>query len=176
MHLTRMPLDRLRVNSEAFVVVGRIAGAFGVRGELKCDPTSAGRTAISAGAYLRLECRGEAQTVRIAAVRQHRQRLLLRIEGIDDATAAAGLTEARLSAPRSAIELAQGEYLDDDLIGCTVVGTDGTRYGTVSRVEHYPASDMLVVNNAMIPMVGAIVVRIDLPGRCIEVDPPQGLL
>ena len=164
------------MNSETFVVVGRIAGAFGVGGELKCDPTSAGRAAISAGALLRCECRGEAQTVRVAAVRPHRQRLLLRVDGIDNADAAAALTEALLSAPRAAIELAEGEYLDDDLVGCAVVGTDGACYGTVSRVEHYPASDMLVVNNAMIPMVGAIVVRIDLSGRRIEVDPPQGLL
>ena len=115
---------------EAYVVVGRIAGAFGVRGEVKCDPTSAGRAAISAGAALRCECRGETQTVRIGAVRRHKGRLLVRIDGVDDATAAAALTEALLSAPRAAIELAEGEYLDDDLVGCAVVGRTAARTET----------------------------------------------
>ncbi|MBV8489893.1 MAG: hypothetical protein JO199_05120 [Candidatus Eremiobacteraeota bacterium] len=34
------------------IEVGRIAGAFGVRGELKCDPSNAGRTLFAAGATL----------------------------------------------------------------------------------------------------------------------------
>jgi 16S rRNA processing protein RimM len=112
----------------------------------------------------------------IGAVRRHKGRLLVRIDGIDDASAAAALSEALLSAPRAAIELAEGEYLDDDLIGCTVVGRDGRAYGSVERVEHYPASDMLVVGGAMIPMVRAIVVQIDVTGRRIRIDPPEGLL
>lgn len=110
-------------------------------------------------------------------MRRHKGRLLVRIDGIDDATAAAALAQALLSAPRAAIELAEGEYLDDDLVGCAVVGCDGRAYGRVDRVEHYPASDMLVVGGgAMIPMVRAIVVEIDVPGRRICIDPPAGLL
>jgi 16S rRNA processing protein RimM len=57
-----------------------------------------------------------------------------------------------------------------------VAGVDGAHYGTVERVEHYPASDMLVVGGRMIPMVRAIVSEIDLTHRRIVVDPPLGLL
>jgi 16S rRNA processing protein RimM len=102
--------------------------------------------------------------------------LLIRVTGVEDANAAAGYAGALLYAPRAAISLHEGEYLDDDLVGCAVLGTDGKAYGNVDRVEHYPSSDMLVVNGQMVPMVAAIVIKIDLAARCILIDPPAGLL
>jgi len=164
------------VTTASDTVVGRIAGAFGVRGELKCDPTSAGRTVFFAGAQLRCVRGEESHAVRLAAVRPHKNRLLIQIVGVDDPTAAATYTGALLCAPRASIPLAEDEYLDDDLVGCAVYGNDGTSYGTVERVDHYPSSDMLVVDGRMIPMVRAIVTAIDLPQRRIVVDPPEGLL
>jgi 16S rRNA processing protein RimM len=158
------------------VTVGRIAGAFGIDGELKCDPTSAGRTVFSPGSLLRCVLRGESRGIRITAVRGHQNRLLIRIEGVDDAGAAQAYSGAILYAPRAAIALAEGEYLEDDLVGCAVQGSDGAAYGNVERVEHYPASDMLVVNGRMVPMVAAIVLEIDLHRRRIVIDPPSGLM
>jgi 16S rRNA processing protein RimM len=158
------------------VAVGRIAGAFGVRGELKCDPTSAGRTLFSAGAELRCVRDGDSSMVRVINVRPHKGRLLIRIEGVGDADTAAAYAGAVLYAPRALVPLRENEYLDDDLVGCVVHGKDGRRYGTVERVEHYPASDMLVVDGAMVPMVRAIVAEIDLDRRRIVIDPPSGLL
>jgi 16S rRNA processing protein RimM len=102
--------------------------------------------------------------------------LLIRVAGVDDANAAAGYAGALLYAPRAAISLHEGEYLDDELAGCAVVGADGKAYGNVDRVEHYPSSDMLVVNGQMVPMVAAIVTKIDLGARRIVIDPPADLL
>jgi 16S rRNA processing protein RimM len=166
-------MSPLRTPNE--VVVGRIAGVFGVRGELKCDPTSGGRTVVCADAELRCVHSGGSQTVRLTSVRPHKNRLLIRLAGIDDANAAAEYVGSMLYAPRAAVALAEGEYLDDDLVGCAVLGTDGKAYGCVDRVEHYPSSDMLVVGAAMIPMVRAIVSEIDLKHQRILIDPPAGL-
>jgi len=113
--------------------------------------------------------------IRIDAARAHKGRLLVRIAGVDDADAAAEYAGATLFAPRAAIALAEGEYLDEDLVGCAVVGIDGTEHGVVERVEHYPSSDMLVVGGRMVPMVRAIVTAIDLGARRIAIDPPAGL-
>jgi 16S rRNA processing protein RimM len=57
-----------------------------------------------------------------------------------------------------------------------VVGVDGTSYGSVERVEHYPASDMLVVGGKMVPMVRTIVNEIELESSRIVIDPPNGLM
>ena len=157
------------------VVVGRIVGAFGVRGELKCDPTSSGRTVVSLGAELRCARDEDSWTVRITSVRPHKDRLLIRIAGVEDADAAAAYAGSILYAPRAAIELSDGEYLDEDLVGCAVFGADGRAYGTVDRVEHYPSSDMLIVDGTMVPMVRAIVSEIDLQRRRILIDPPEDL-
>jgi 16S rRNA processing protein RimM len=158
------------------VAVGRIAGAFGVRGELKCDPTSPGRTLLLAGAHLRCARGDESWTIRLKGVRAHKGRLLVEIEDVEDADAAAAYAGVLLYAPRAQIVLEAGEYLDDDLVGCAVQGADGRSYGEVERVEHYPSSDMLVVAGHMVPMVRAIVTEIDLDRHRIVVDPPAGLL
>jgi 16S rRNA processing protein RimM len=158
------------------VTVGRIAGVFGIHGELKCDPTSAGRIAFSPGVELRCARGDDLSTVRVTAVRPHRGRLLIRVAGIENASSAATYAGALLYAPRDWVALLPGEYLDDDLVGCAVRGKDGMEYGSVERVEHYPASDMLIVSGRMVPMVHAIVTEIALERRQIVIDPPEGLL
>jgi 16S rRNA processing protein RimM len=160
----------------AEIVVGRILGTFGVTGELKCDPTNAGRIVFSAGSELRCTRREESHIVRIAAVRGHKNRLLVRFEGVDEASLAQSYVGATLYADRQLIPLRDGEFFDADLIGCAVRGTDGAEYGLVDNVEHYPASDMLVVRGRWIPMVGAIVLEVDVSKRQITIDPPKGLL
>lgn len=114
--------------------------------------------------------------IRIEGVREHSGRLLLTIQGIGDRTHAQTFAGATLYAPRDAVSLDAGEYLDADLIGCDVIGVDGQTYGPVERVEHFPASDMLVVGGAMVPMVDAIVRDIDTAAKTITIDPPAGLL
>jgi 16S rRNA processing protein RimM len=142
---------------------------------MKCDPTTAGRIVFSPGAALRCEGADGSSTLRVTGVRPHKGRLLIRAEGIDDADAAQPYAGAVLYAPRDSVDVAADEYLDADLVGCRVLGVDGTEYGSVDAVEHYPASDMLIVGKTMVPMVRAYVREIDLAARRIVIDPPLGL-
>ena len=155
---------------------GRIVGIFGLKGELKCDPTTAGRTVFIPGAQLRCEGSGMPASVTVAAIRDHQGRPLIRLDGVEDATAAQSYVGAKFYAPRSAFILEEGEYLDEDLIGCAVVDCAQTHLGTVDALEHYPAQDMLVVGEARIPMVRAFIKEISLERGQIVVDVPQGLL
>jgi 16S rRNA processing protein RimM len=157
--------------------IGRIAGLFGIRGELKCDPTSAGRAVFSPGAHLRCEQDGRSQTVTIESVREHKGRLLIVLAEAQDATSGEHFVGATFFAPRASLDVEPGEFLDVDLVGCAVIGNDGRAYGTVERIEHYPSSDMLVVNGQLLPMVRAFIKNIDVTKREIVVDDlPQGLL
>ncbi|HEX8806142.1 MAG TPA: ribosome maturation factor RimM [Candidatus Aquilonibacter sp.] len=159
------------------IPIGRIAGLFGVRGELKCDPTSAGRALFVPGAQLQCAVDGRIERVTIESVREHKGRLLVALEEAHDATAAERFIDATFFAPREALDVAPGEYLDVDLVGCAVVGRDGKPYGSVERVEHYPASDMLVVSGRLLPMVAAFIKHIDTKKKEIVVDDlPAGLL
>lgn len=142
---------------------------------MKCDPTPAGRIVFSPGAELRCERRDGSSRLRVTGVRPHKGRLLVCAEGVETADDAKEYAGAVLYAPREAADVADGEYLDADLTGCRVYGLDGTDYGVVDAVEHYPASDMLIVAGTMVPMVRAYVREIDVAGQRIVIDPPPGL-
>jgi len=157
--------------------VGRIAGIFGLQGELKCDPSSAGRTLFSAGSRLRIELGdGSSKDVDLAAVREHKNRLLIRLKGIDSANDAQPYIGATFYADRDCITLEPGEYLDRDLEGCELYDAAGKALGKVQRIEHFPGSDMLVVGGKLVPMVGAFIKSIDINAKRIVVDLPLGLL
>lgn len=159
------------------LTVGRISGLFGIQGELKCDPSSAGRMLFSPGARFRATLPdGSAQEVELQTVREHKNRLLVRLSGVNDANAAQRYVGSTFHADRERIVLEPGEYLDRDLVDCVLYDAGGNALGTVSAVEHYPSSDMLIVNGKMVPMVSAFIKSIDVTAKCIVVDLPVGLL
>ncbi|MBV9440267.1 MAG: 16S rRNA processing protein RimM [Candidatus Eremiobacteraeota bacterium] len=156
-----------------------MAGVFGLRGELKVDASRIGAKALVPGldavALLR---DGSERRLRVAAVRAHQGRALVRFEGIDDPAAAAPLADATLEIARTGAQLRPGEYFADDLIGCALVDGDGSVLGDVRGVEQYPGQDVLVVGErgALVPLVGAFVHEVDVRARRIRVDLPPGLL
>ncbi len=164
---------------KADVNAGRIAGVFGLHGELKLDASRAGDDAIRPGlpATLRL-VDGTERDVTIAGVRRHKGRPLIRLAGIDDANAGIALTGAQLSIARSDAPLGADEYFADDLIGCRLVDAAGNARGVVADVAHYPHQDVLVVGpqRAMVPLVRAFIVAVDVARKEIRVDVPAGLL
>jgi 16S rRNA processing protein RimM len=157
--------------------VGRIAGVFGIHGELKCDPTSAGRTLFSRGEQFRLQfADGASRDVEIGSVREHKNRLLLRLVGVDSANDAQEYTGATFYASAHRIILEPGEYLDRDLIGCRLYDEQGKDLGIVSAVDHFPSSDMLIVRGKMVPMIREFIKSIDIAAKRIVADLPPGLL
>ena len=156
--------------------VGRIAGVFGLRGELKCDPTNAGRMLFSPGQILRAALAGgDSQILTLQSVREHQGRLLLSFEHFYSIEQAEALKGATLYASRDRITLQPGEFLDADLIGCEVHDRSQL-IGAVERVEHYPSSDMLVVRGSFIPLIDVFVKRIDIVKKRIDAELPEGLL
>ncbi|HEY5093948.1 MAG TPA: ribosome maturation factor RimM [Candidatus Eremiobacteraceae bacterium] len=159
---------------DSLVSLGRIAGAFGLRGEVKVqtnDPAD-----FAAG--LRLVARAPGGTERemlIEAARIHKGDALLRFPGVSDATAADALRGVVVLARREYLRpLPPDTYRDADLIGLTVVDARLGELGLVESVRHYPGADMLVVGSALIPMLNAFDVRIDLAAKRIAVTLPAG--
>jgi len=114
----------------------------------------------------------------VRALRTHQGRPLVAFEGIDDATAAESLVGATLAVDRAAVRLGEGEFFDEDLVGCALVDAAGAILGEVVAVEHFPAQDVLLVGprRAMVPLVRAFVRDIAVDARRITVDLPTGLL
>lgn len=116
-------------------------------------------------------------TLTVADLTRRQDDWYAQFEGYPDRTAVEELVHTVLKAPGVAEEDAW--YLDE-LAGLTVHDPQGEVLGTVVGLEHYPAHDLLVVQEptttrTMVPFVKDIVHQVDLEDRVIVVDPPGGL-
>jgi 16S rRNA processing protein RimM len=73
------------------------------------------------------------------------------------------------------------EYHDHQLVGLAAVNPAGEPLGTVTGVDHAPASDLLMLRRpdgrtALVPFVKALVPQVDLAAGRVVIDPPAGLL
>ena len=93
------------------------------------------------------------------------ERPIVRLAGVADRSGAEALRGETLLVPVG--ELAEGEYLTEDLVGCEVPGL-----GRVTRVLALPSCEVLEVGDdaLLVPLVSDAVRRIDLDERVIEVD------
>ncbi|TAM74248.1 16S rRNA processing protein RimM [bacterium] len=166
------------------LIAGRFVGLFGVRGELKLELLIGERPAFAVGEQVRLRAAdGAALLPVVSSLRPHAGRWLVAFDGALDPDAAQRYVGARVLVSREDLPpLGDGEYYDHQLIGCTVVDAaecegDGRVLGSVVRVEHWPASDVLVLEGgAMVPLVGAYEPVIDVAARCIRMSLPAGLI
>ena len=161
------------------VNAGRIAGVFGLRGELKLDASRIGGDALRAGLAARLRfADGTTRAVTIETVRRQKDRPLIRLAGIADANAAEALVGAQLTLDREDAPLGAGEYFDEDLVGCRLLDEGGNGCGVVVDVLHYPNQDLLVIGaaRAMLPLVAAFIASVDVARKEISVTVPTGLL
>jgi 16S rRNA processing protein RimM len=72
------------------------------------------------------------------------------------------------------------EFNDHQLVGLRAQAPTGEEIGTVVRIDHAPASDLLIVRladgrEALVPFVRAIVPEVDLAGGRVVVAAPEGL-
>lgn len=158
------------------VVVGRIRGVFGFRGEVKLS--AADPNALTTGLAIRLlaEDGAELHSV-LEAIRPHQRGFVVRLSGVTDAEAARRLSGATILATRADLpKLALNQYRDADLRGMRVVDTRLGDLGVVLQIRRYPACDMLVVGEKeiLIPMLRAFGMDVDAATRTIRVSLPDG--
>ncbi len=104
------------------------------------------------------------------------KRPIVRVEGIEDRSAAETLRGVAITVPAPAApRLAPGEWWSHELEGCAL--TDGSsRIGTVTRVIELPSCEALEVaredaaERLLVPMVKDAIRRVDVAGRRIDVD------
>ncbi len=166
--------------------VGRLVKAHGLKGALKLelytdDPD--GRFVPGASFTLQVPeaspWHGKSVTVR--EFRWMNSHPVLFLEGIDDRDAAESIVRAILWIDQDASAPAEDDaWYDHQLIGLDVL-RDGTRVGRVTRVDHFPAQDLLTVQaegderEILVPFVKAIVPEVDIAAGHIIVTPPAGL-
>lgn len=167
------------------LLVGRVAKAHGISGELAVDiHTDVPDERFAPGAVLTARLRDRSvRPVTVSTARPHAGRLLVRFDEVPDRTAAETMRGAQLLV--DADELPPSDdpdaFYDHELEGLAIELTDGTAVGTLVEVARAPAGELLVVKKqdgteALVPFVRAIVPEVDVKGGRVVIDPPEGLL
>ena len=162
------------------ICVGAIAGAFGVRGELRLKSFTANPEDIAAYGPLTTEDGSARYTVTLTG--QTKNGLTARLSGVTSKEAADALRGTSLFVTRDTLpSLPDDEFYHADLIGLAVHDTGGTLLGRVRSVLNHGASDLLEVQPAgqgepvLLPFTKAAVPTVDLGAGRIVADPPEGL-
>ena len=161
--------------AENWVVVGKIAGLFGVKGWVKIFSYTDPRDGILDYAPWYLMLNGEYLCVESDAGKRHGKGVIAHLKSVDDRDAAARLINVEIAIRRDQLPEAQeGEYYWADLTGLKVVTLAGKTLGTVSYLFETGANDVMVVagdRERLIPFLRDSVIRsIDLEKGLIEVD------
>jgi 16S rRNA processing protein RimM len=166
-------MTEARAGVEKRILLGRIAGAHGIRGEVLIKAFTARPEDIAA--YGPLDD-GAGRTFKIETVRATGKGVVGRLTGIRDRTAAEALKGTPLYVDRARLPaLNESEFYHADLIGMTAVDTGGRLVGEVVGVYNHGAGDILELRltepgkTELIAFTDAFVPEVDLAGRRLVV-------
>jgi 16S rRNA processing protein RimM len=166
----------------AMAVVGRIARAHGIRGQVIVNlETDFPEARFRPGATLFAERGGALTPLTLTTVRFQNGRPVIGVQGVETMNEAEQLAGLELRVPVEALApLPEGTFYHHDLVGCRVVTKDGREVGMVEGVEGTFGGSRLIVaggtGEILIPLARDICPTIDIAGKRIVVDPPEGLL
>lgn len=163
--------------------VGRLVKAHGLKGALKLElytDNPAGRFVPGAEFTLQVPDTSpwHGKTVTVREYRVMNGASVVFLDGIDDRTAAESIVRAILWMEERENEVEDNAWYEHQLVDLDVI-LDGVVVGSVARIEHLPAQDLLIVRTesgeVMVPFVEAIVPVVDLDARQVVLTPPPGL-
>jgi len=161
---------------QRMLVVGRLHGALGVRGEVKLESFTVPEPAIASYLPWTLrDARGVLRACPAASVRTGGKGLVATFPDIADRDSAEATKGCEVLVPRSALPPpGKGEFYWVDLEGLRVVNTAGVDFGTVSHLFSTGANDVLVARaerERMIPFLQPdYVCSVDFDAGLVTVD------
>jgi len=170
------------------LVVGHLQKAHGVKGEFYVSPlTDHPGTTFAAGTVFRVgDSTGNRPSdyfpsLEIEGVRPFKKGFLVKFVGIEDRTEAERFRGRYLLRPIEEMEeLEEGEIFYHQLLGMEVETADGARVGSVQEVYELEPAHLLEIRGERglfhVPLAGHVVKEVDVKGRRLVLDPPEGLL
>lgn len=158
------------------ILVGRIHGAFGVRGELKLQSfTEPARAIFRYQPWTLRAPSGVEREIEGARGRDTQKGIVATLPGVEDRDAAEAMRGTEVFVPRGALPPpGPGEYYWVDLEGLRVVNTAGADFGHVDHLFSTGANDVLVARGdreRMIPFKQPdYVVSVDFDAGVVTVD------
>jgi 16S rRNA processing protein RimM len=170
---------------ESGLRVGRLLKAHGLKGAIKLELyTDDPALRFVAGSVYTLQVPDDSpwvgKTVTLKELKWYNDQAVVFLDGIDDRDAAESLVKAILwvDEDQDSRPVEEDAWYDYQLIGLTV-HRNGHAVGTIARVDHFPAQDLLIIDTGeaevLVPFVKAIVTSVDIEAGTVDIDPPIGL-
>ena len=165
------------MSSMNFVEIARVGATYKLDGELNLYPLANSiETLLSYGQwYIQLSGNSVWQPLKDENVFRRAHKIYLKLANVNDANTAKKYVNALIGVPKKALpKLDKGEAYFKDLIGCSIVNTQGDSFGEVIDVIETGANEVLVCSKEasehLIPYIKNCIVSEDLENKKIVVD------
>lgn len=146
---------------------------------MKALPLSAQFSLLGPDANVSLHVKNDILQCTIKSLRKLNRHFIVSFHEVTDRDVAAGYRGALLSSSFEAIALREGEFLYEQIIGLTVISSDGTKIGEVVDIFDSGAHDVYVVRKDekeyLIPAVREFICDIQVAEKKIIVNEMEGL-
>jgi 16S rRNA processing protein RimM len=161
-----------------FLEIGKIVNTHGIRGDVKVQPWCDSPDFLAS--FDRLYTKSQAE-IHILHAAVHKGNVLMHLEGVDTIEDAEKLRGTVLYMNRDDVELDEGAFFIQDVIGLPVYDERvGRTIGTVKEIVDGPSGDLYVIQDGeythYIPGVPAFLREVDLEKGQITFCTIEGLL
>lgn len=162
-----------------YIEAGKIVGTHGIKGELRVKPWC--DSADFLVRFGRLYLDGGETEVKVLSSRVHKENVLLQLEGVDSIEKADPLRNKVVFIDRDDVELPEGRYFMQDLIGMEVFDADTfIYYGDITEVFQTGANDVYQITaqdhkEYLIPAVSSVVQELDFEKNKMLIRPVKGI-
>jgi 16S rRNA processing protein RimM len=164
------------MTDKPLIRVARVAGAFGVKGEVRISAfTEDPKTLLTHKALLKED---GSPGLTLLSGRAQKDNLIARVEGVETPEAADALRGLQLYIPRDALpEPEEDEFYLSDLIGLSAVSPTGEALGRIKAVRDFGAGDILEIQPPAgqtwwVAFTRDAVPTVDIKGGKVVVDRP----
>lgn len=170
-----------KTSQDTFLTIGKIAGAHGLKGQVKIIFFGEDPSLLSHESGLVVD--GSDQRIFLQIIKNTDKAMICKIDGITDRSQAEAFGKKLLFLERSKLpdNMSDDEFYITDLVGLTVLGTNGEEYGKVKMVDNFGAGDLLAIKlnsgrEFYLPFTKETVEEVNLNDGVVKIAPPDGYL
>ena len=166
---------------EKGLLVGKIVGVHGVKGNLKVYPYAESLSVFKPDSSICIDSKDGGRTVRtVAWAKPHKRIVLLALKDVQSVDRARELIGSEIFVDQRVLpDLDEGTYYWVDIIGLSVYSMDQTYLGRLESIIPTSGNDVFVVKQdgeeILIPALESVVRDIDIENKTMRVDLPEGL-
>lgn len=164
-----------------FLEIGKITNVHGLHGELKVYPWCDDATFLCSFENLYLDNQGQ-KAIKIIKTRIQQNLVIMQIEGCNTREQAENFKNQVLYMDRTEVELEDGCYFIQDLIGLQVIDIDtGKLWGVIRDVMQTGANDVYAIWNKdtkkeyLAPAIPDVILETNLETGIMKIRPLKGL-